>query len=74
MHNDGINMRAQRKETNTEKMIRKAKCLMVRNEEIKSTVKPMITEKALMVIPLPVVVMVVVIAFLYVFPCLSSFL
>lgn len=55
MQIEGTSINALIKHSRTEKMIRNAKYLIVRNEETNKIKKPNITEKALIVIPLPVV-------------------
>ena len=58
----GTRINAQIRHTKTEKMMRNAKYFIVKKDDTKRIVNPNITEKALITIPLPVVLWVAKIA------------
>ena len=68
----GTNIKAEIKQKNIEIIIRKANDWIMGNAENRSIAKPTITERAFMVMPLPVVIKLVVIASEYDFPIFNS--
>jgi len=66
IHKAGMSSRAHSRHNTIELIIRKANERINGNDEMKSTENPAITERALMVIPLPVLVILEITAFSYV--------
>jgi len=72
MQRAGTSKSEQSKQSRREKMIRKAKVFRIVSAEMRSTANPRMTENALIVIPLPVVLRVFFMASVIVMGCLSS--